>query len=204
MSKKTNKKVKSDSNGKKHVVSVKPKAVKKPKFKLISYTMKAVIPVGQYANIQPEVTVEAESIEAAERAVMPYIETLFAKYRDGGVKPIEPTVVRPVAPTNTGPTAPVAQRVGPVATPTVPKPPVTAPVATPAPVPAPVAVAPVIPLTVPFNRAKGAIESCTSLDALRLVSDQVEKSTKLIDTEKVELKKLVTAKHEQLNGNKKS
>ena len=81
--------------------------IKKPKFKLISYTLKAVIPVGQYANIQPEVTVQASSIEAAERAVMPYIETLFAKYRDGGVKPIEP--VAPVTSKFTPPTQPQEQ-----------------------------------------------------------------------------------------------
>lgn len=187
---------------KKALVAPKPKAVKKPKFKLISYTLKAVIPVGQYANIQPEVTVQALSIEAAERAVMPYIETLFAKYRDGGVQPV---VARPVTPvTSVAPVAPGAPK--PVATvsSTAPKP-LTPPDITPdfkgytkpgEPTKTD------IPLTVPFNRAKGAIESCTSSDALKLVSDQVEKSVKLIDTEKVELKRLVTTKLEQLNGNK--
>lgn len=175
---------------------VKPKVVaaskeKPPKFKLISYTLKATIPTGQYANIQPEITVEAKTIEQAERAVMPYIETLFARYRDGGVKPIEPTVARTVTPV-TPPPAPAKAPVAPVAAAVVPKPSVApvAPVASP------------IVLTVPFNRAKGAIDSCMSNEALKLVADQVEKSTKLIDTEKVELRKLVAAKSAQLNGPK--
>ncbi len=155
-------------------------AKKTPKFKLISYTLKAVIPVGQYANIQPEITVEAVSIEAAERAVMPYIESLFAKYRDGGIKPIEPTPVQPVIPKKQEPVPMPAQKPEKQATPVSTTP-----------------VAPVIPLTVPFNRAKSAIESCMSKEALKLVSDQIEKSTKLIDSEKVELRKMIVAKIQQ-------
>lgn len=177
------------------------KVAKTPKFKLVSYTMKAVIPTGQYANIQPEITVEAKTIEQAERAVMPYIETLFARYRDGGVKPIEPVrpVVAPVAPKAPVAAAPVAQ--APKAAPApaeAPKAPVAPAAAAPAPVPAPVASA--IVLTVPFTRAKGAIDSCTSLAALKLVSDQVDKSTKLVDAEKVELRKLAETKLATLNG----
>lgn len=168
----------------------KPKTAKKPKFKLVSYTLKAVIPVGQYANIQPEVTVQADSIEAAERAVMPYIETLFAKYRDGGVKPIVPPA--PVTPTAI-PAAPVSPQ---ETVKNLNDKKVTPEQIMSASIGVPVLA---IPLSVPFNRAKGAIESCTSVEALKLVSDQVEKSSKLIDTEKVALKKLVTAKLEQLN-----
>ncbi len=190
------------------------KVVKEPKFKLVSYTMKAVIPTGQYANIQPEITVEAKTLEQAERAVMPYIETLFARYRDGGVKPIEP--VRPVV-------APVAQKPPIATTPVAQAPkPTTAPIM--APVEASKGIAgdanpnrtyatakaegesmmktapQAIVMTVPFTRAKGALDSCTSLAALKLVSDQVEKSTKLVDSEKVELRKLAETKLAQLNG----
>lgn len=207
------------------VKTVKASKQKVKKFRLISYTMKATIPTGQYANIQPEVTVEAESIEAAERAVMPYFETLFAKYRDGGVKPIVPITPAPSAPMAPKPFAPAT-----VNNQTAPIPPVTQekkPEAPLAPVTqvntAPVSVhntphelggtvgyipkgiagptapvAPAILLTVPFTRAKAAIDSCTSHDALKLVSDQIEKSTKLIDTEKVELKKAVTIKYNDI------
>ncbi len=187
---------------KKEPVAPKPKVVKKPKFKLISYTMKAVIPVGQYANLQPEVTVQAVSIEAAERAVMPYIETLFAKYRDGGVRPVEPVIVKPVAPVSPKPVAPILSKVednvapAKVNAPFVPATPVD-PVIEQTPI-TPNPVAQTIPLTVPFNRAKQAIESCTSHEALKLVSEQVEKSTKIIDSEKVELKKLVTVKYNDI------
>jgi hypothetical protein len=68
---------------------------KKPKYKLISYTVKAVIPTGIYANIQPEITVEAVSLEVAERAVMPHIEVLFAKYREGDRAPIKKEDIKP-------------------------------------------------------------------------------------------------------------
>lgn len=170
---------------KKEPVATKAKAVKKPKFKLISYTLKAVIPTGQYANIQPEITVQAETIEAAERAVMPYIETLFAKYREGGVKPIVPnTSVPPVS-----------------VVPVIPKDEnnkVNVILSTPATAATEDGSEHSIVLTVPFNRAKSAIESCMSKEALKLVSDQVEKSAKLVDAEKVELKKLVAAKEAEL------
>ncbi len=180
------------------------KKIKAPSFKLISYTLKAVIPTGQYANIQPEITVQAKTLEAAERAVMPYIETLFAKYRDGGVQPILATrgmtTTQPVAPTPAQAPKPAAPTVGvdmakPGSEKTVET---TVDTKT-----GTVSVAPAIVLTVPFNRAKGAIDSCMSLEALKLVSDQVEKSTKLIDTEKAELRKVAAAKLETLNGPKK-
>ncbi len=177
---------------KEEVVEKTPKKkVKAPKFKLISYTIKATIPTGQYANICPEVTVQAETIEAAERAVMPYIETLFARYRDGGPKPVEPTsdlrpikfVEHPLSPiTNTGST--------PSKTPT------------PAPVASPQPIAPAIVLTVPFTRAKDALMSCTSLDAFELVIKQIRASTKLISSEKVELEILAAKKFVDLNGTK--
>ncbi len=162
----------------KEVVKTKlKKKAKIPKFKLISYTIKATIPTGQYANIQPEVTVQAESIEAAERAVMPYIETLFARYRDGGVKPVEPTQVRPVNPV-LPPQHTSNDKVN-VVTPT-----------------------PAIVLTVPFTRAKTALESCTSIEAYNLVLNQIRISTKLIDSEKADLEKLAEIKLVSLNGNK--
>ncbi len=168
---------------KEKIKTKKPKAAKKPKFTLVSYTLKAVILVGQYANIQPEVTVKADSIEAAERAVMPYIETLFAKYRDGGIQTVKPVIASPV----TGTASPAIVSV--TQTNPIPPPPAMPPVV------------PSIPLTVPFNRAKGAIQSCTSIDALKLVSDQIEKSEKLIEMEKLDLRKLVAEKSKELNPN---
>ncbi len=173
--------------------------VKVPKFKLITYTLKAVIPTGQFANIQPEITVQANSIEQAERAVMPYIEAMFAKYRGDGsqVPTVTTTPVKPVAAQSQVLTKPqqTAQAPKEVAKPQeeVKKAPEApeAPVAT--------VEAPIV-LTVPFNRAKGAIESCTSKEALKLVTDQVTKSVKLTPEEKNTLIMLASDKSVTLNG----
>jgi len=47
---------------------------------LVKYTLKAVIPTGPYANIQPEITVEAVTIEEAKALIMPHIDGLFKEY----------------------------------------------------------------------------------------------------------------------------
>lgn len=52
----------------------------KPKATLVSYTLKAVIPTGPYANIQPEIVVQAETLAEAHAVVMPYIDGLFKEY----------------------------------------------------------------------------------------------------------------------------
>ena len=48
----------------------------------VKYTITAVVPVAQYANLQPSVEVEANSIEEAEEQVLPYIEKFFNKYSE--------------------------------------------------------------------------------------------------------------------------
>jgi hypothetical protein len=58
-----------------------PKAPKET-VELVTYTMKAVIPTGQYANIQPEITVKATSIAYAEEVCMNHIKHLFDEYSD--------------------------------------------------------------------------------------------------------------------------
>ena len=171
---------------------------KKPKFRLVSYTMGATIPVGMYANIQPSVTVEAETMEIAERAAMAHIEALFAKYRVSQ-DPTKPVVTSPLAPkapdTNIQKVPYVPAQ--PAQTPVTPGP--TAQKAPEVPLsPTSANGVPTIVLSEPFKRAKGAIESCTSHEALKLVSDQIEKSVKLIDTEKVQLKELVIIKYNDI------
>ena len=52
----------------------------------MKYTIKATIPVGAYANLQPEITVEAENFEQAQAQVMPYIQQIWAEY---GEKPLD-------------------------------------------------------------------------------------------------------------------
>ena len=48
----------------------------------VKYTLTAVVPVAQYANLQPAIEVEADSIEDAEKEVLPYIESFFNKYSE--------------------------------------------------------------------------------------------------------------------------
>jgi hypothetical protein len=48
----------------------------------IKYSLTAVVPVAQYANLQPTVETEADSIEEAEKIVLPYIEDFFNKYSE--------------------------------------------------------------------------------------------------------------------------
>lgn len=48
----------------------------------VKYGVTATVPVAQYANLQPTVEVEADSIEEAEAIVLPYIEEFFNKYSD--------------------------------------------------------------------------------------------------------------------------
>lgn len=48
----------------------------------VKYSLTAVVPVAQYANLQPTVEVEADSIEEAEAEVLPYIEQFFNKYSE--------------------------------------------------------------------------------------------------------------------------
>lgn len=51
----------------------------------MKYTLRAVIPTGRYANLQPEITVEADTFEEAQAQAMPYIEQVWAQY---GEKPL--------------------------------------------------------------------------------------------------------------------
>lgn len=48
----------------------------------MKYSITAVVPVAQYANLQPCIEVEAETLEEAEKQVLPYIEDFFNKYSD--------------------------------------------------------------------------------------------------------------------------
>lgn len=53
---------------------------------LQSFTVKATIPTGSYANIQPEITVSAYSMDEAEAFVMPHIQKMFNEFSDAPLK----------------------------------------------------------------------------------------------------------------------
>lgn len=172
---------------------------KEPKFRLVSYSMKAIIPTGMYSNLQPEIVVEAESLEQAERAVMPHIEALFTKYRsDSNVMPqavrhekaveVKPAPVATPAQAQKAPESVPAQPTAQAKeTPVKPVEPVqqsSAPVE----------------LSVPFQRAESAVKSCNSKEALKLVESQITKSVKLTQEEKNTLIMMVSDKAQTLNG----
>lgn len=110
---------------------VKVKAPKKAKstVELISFSVKATIPVMTFGNIQPEIVVKAKTIEEAQAFALPVIEALFDQYveapRDGSKKvsfskanvTVTEKQVTP-APVTSQPTSPV----GATATATAPKP----------------------------------------------------------------------------------
>lgn len=52
----------------------------------VEYTLKATIPTGQYANLQPEITIKAESLEEAEKQVLPYMEEMFNRFSETPLK----------------------------------------------------------------------------------------------------------------------
>lgn len=155
------------------VVKIK-KARKKrtPSVKLISYSMKMVIPTGPYANIQPEIIVKAGTVEAAHDFIAPHMNKLWKEYYMCSERRPEPPKTTPVAP------------------------PVTPSVVTP-----PVAEQPPVS-SVALLKATQAIQSCLSLEAFELIQNQVEKSVKLTDEDKKSLTPLLDSKLKELkNGN---
>lgn len=49
---------------------------------MVKYKLGATVPVAQYANLLPEIEVEADTIEEAEKQVLPYIEEFFNRYSE--------------------------------------------------------------------------------------------------------------------------
>jgi hypothetical protein len=146
----------------------------KPTVTMISYSMKMVIPTGQYANIQPEIVVKASNPEEAHDYIAKHMDKMWKEYFmvNERVNQEAPKVVQPIltpevmAPT--GPTGPVAE-----ASPTS---------------------------NVAVIKATQAIESCMSLEALDLIKNQIELSVKLDKTEKPKLRDMVTNRFNELNA----
>lgn len=156
---------------------MKKEKIKTDKVKLISYEVKMVIPVAQFSNIQPCITVQAPSIEEAEAYVAPHLNKLWKEYFMVNERRNE------VAPTITVPTPPVSSGTSAVPTETVTMP-------TEAPPSSNVAVI----------KATQAIESCMSLEALDLIKNQIELSVKLAKEEKPALRAKVVERFNELNA----
>lgn len=79
------------------------KKVTKPKVELVSYSIRMVIPTGQYANIQPEIVVKSNDLEEAHAYVAPHMNKLWKEYFMISERKVEPTPsktvpVQPVTP----------------------------------------------------------------------------------------------------------
>lgn len=86
------------------------KKMKKPKVELVSYSMKMVIPTGNYANIQPEIVVRAGTVEEAHDYIAPHFNKLWKEYYLVGERrpePVKPSGVPIVSPETTPGTNPM-------------------------------------------------------------------------------------------------
>jgi len=178
---------------KKPVATKKPtkkKVVKKEptpaKVELISYGVKMIIPIDDYANIQPEIVVKADRVETAHDYIAPHMNKLWKEYYLVGQRRPEP---EPVAKPEPAP---------------VPEPqPEPAPVQTQTPVAPEEVVKPEVANQPPDSnvaliKATQAIESCLSLEAFDLINDQVEKSVKLTAEDKTTLGPVLEKKYNEL------
>lgn len=172
--------------------------------KLVTFSMKAVIPVQQYGNLQPEITVTAPSIEEARAVVLPIIEDLYQHYaeatNDGRtpkffkkpeVKVVE-KVVTPPAPAQNSALTPAKEEPAGIATAIAKKEPVVE-----GDVPFVGTTHPDAPKTPGLIKGEGMVAGCMSRDALDVVEGQIKKSVKLSANEKDILLTLVLKKRKE-------
>ena len=160
---------------------VKKAVVGKPKahtIKLVSYSMKAVIPTGAYANIQPEIVIKAASLEEAKAFVLPHIDELFKLYLNkseqrnyAATEKIAPGIVLTPNRAPEGAVLTTDSKDG---------------------------------STLEwqskwFKNADLAISKCATLETLKTVSGQVDKSTNLTEEEKAILRVIMEDKKVELN-----
>lgn len=171
----------------------------KPKVTLVEFTMSAVIPTVQYGNIQPSITVKADSIESAREMVAPIIESMYNQYSEQiprFLKPAIKEVVKTVAPeviTETIKVEPTPVAVKPnIATPDTSVPPSH----------------PVNATDVPFNeagreeaylKAENAIKSAQTEEALNIINEKMNLSTKIHADDKVKLFELSASRRKLIS-----
>jgi hypothetical protein len=166
-----------------------------PTVTLMNYTIKAVIPTGPYANVQPEITVQASSLADAQDYVLPHIDALFEKYLNLSDRPkprvVDTTPIKPPTP------APVEKKEG-VAFVKADGPHPTVEQFTPAPeVVEPKKFEAEQPASTAFDKAKMAVESCRSIEALNMIAEKIEQSVKLDALDKADLSVLVEVKRKE-------
>lgn len=159
------------------------------KVELVSYTIRAVISTGQYSNIQPEITVLANTLEEAKAYVLPHVDELFKVYLNRGDRPVY--FVGGTA-AKAEPIVTTANVIDPPKGNGKPEPETKAEtVKEPAKSTGP---------SEPFKKAFQAVTSCLSAEALAVIKGQIEKSVKLNDKEKTELAEVVRVKNDSYNS----
>ncbi|MES2408793.1 MAG: hypothetical protein V4509_00650 [Patescibacteria group bacterium] len=200
-------KIKKDVSIKKSIVK---KIIKqKAKVTLTSYTIKATISTGDYSNIQPEITVIAPSLEEAEAVVMPHIMALYEKHLNftrGGVRVVAPSA-RGAELAGNGSKPKTAEETKPVAPKNPDRPTASKVVAE-----TPKGISKDEDEEFPtsnqgseseaYVKARTAIQSCTSQDALKLVYTKIENSKKLSEQEKESLGLHLLKQQEKIESNK--
>lgn len=151
----------------KKTLETEPKAEKAP-VTLVSYTMKAVIPVMEYGNIQPEITLTARTIAEAEEVAIAHIEALFERYVPKKKEQL-PTVTLPVV------DVPAEPKVHAPKTPEL-------------------ATNESVTHTDAYTRGKKMIEATRNVNSLRLMQNSVATSATLTAAEKTELTALLESK----------
>lgn len=201
----TTKKVKSDLP-KQSKYPVKLAQKKEPTIELVSFSVRATIPVMVFGNISPEIIVKAGNIEDAKSYALPIIENLFEKYcespRDGSPKPSFVSKANVVA------TEKVVPQNTPKADPVVVEPgqfPVSA-INQGAIAPAKTSDGdnsydnePTYATSAAYARALKAIEAAQSLDAINTIWNQVNDSVKLTPEEKPMLRTIILEKKSKFN-----
>jgi len=157
-----------------------------PKVELVTFTMRATIPTAMYANLLPEITVKAKTLDEAVAFVMPTIEDLIKKYqedsRDG--RPAKMFRQDFPLPAPKVEVIDMSKTTGTVPTNTVTVTPTATPLHTPA-----------------YEKAKSAVVSAMSIEALEVIKNQIGVSVKLTDTEKKALlEAVVPAREVELNN----
>ena len=207
-------------------VAPKPKKKRvapKPKEKtseMISYSIKMVIPTGQYANIQPEIVVKSSSVEDAHDFIAPHMNKLWKEYyliNERRPEPIKVPVAKPFVPIPGSECSTMPAEINTTVT-TAPK---SAYLVDPKPLTSdtkPMTVEEIceatggkvveidgVPVTPPASsvallKATQAIESCLSMDALEIIGAQVEKSVKLTHEDKETLQPLLIERAKKLSN----
>ena len=155
------------------------KVAPKKGVEMISYSVKMVIPTGDYANIQPEIIVKGGTLEEAHAYVAPHMNKLWKEYFNISKRTVTPEVkVVPKAPVNQTP-------------PVAPTPHVNQTAPAPTQEPSPVS-------SVALTKATQAIQSCLSLEALELIIQQVKVSVKLTEQDKIDLAGVIMERENDL------